>query len=107
MPGTPKKNCDVGVSQICRKLDFNPTPSTARYWLRQRDIQGSLATREDEKATQLGWEGRPKYLASNLQRLTNQQDLIHKEPYEIQAKTLDRQPSTRTLQAHASQAGAR
>ena len=52
--------------------------------------------------------GRPsKVSASDLQRLTNQEDLIHEEPYEIQAKTLDGQPSARTLQAHASRAGAR
>ena len=52
--------------------------------------------------------GRPsKVSASDLQRLTNQEDPIHEEPYEIQAKTLDGQPSGRTLQAHASQAGAR
>jgi hypothetical protein len=52
--------------------------------------------------------GRPaKVSASDLERLTNQQDPIHEEPYEIQAKTLDKQPSARTLQAHASQAGAK
>jgi hypothetical protein len=45
--------------------------------------------------------------AADLERLTNQEDPIHEEPYEIQAKTLDGQPSARTLQAHASQAGAR
>jgi hypothetical protein len=48
-----------------------------------------------------------KISASDLKRLTNQQDPIHEEPYEIQAKTLDGQPSARTLQAHASQANAK
>jgi hypothetical protein len=100
------KESDVGVGQICRKLDFNLPPSTARYWLRQRDIQGSQAARRTRKqSTRMG---RPsKVSASDLQRLTNQEDPIHKEPYEIQAKTLDGKPSARTLQAHASRAGAK
>jgi len=90
------KESDVGVGQICRKLDFNLPPSTARYWLRQRDIQGSQAARRTRKqSTRMG---RPsKVSASDLQRLTNQEDPIHKEPYEIQAKTLDGKPSARTL----------
>jgi hypothetical protein len=96
----------VGVAQICRKLDFGLAPSTARKWLRQRDIQGSPAARRTRK--QSSRLGRPaKVSAADLKRLTNQQDPIHEEPYEIQAKTLDGQPSARTLQAHASRAGAR
>jgi hypothetical protein len=43
-----------------------------------------------------------KVSALNLKRLTNQQDSIHEELYEIQAKTLDEQPFTRIFQAHAS-----
>jgi hypothetical protein len=48
-----------------------------------------------------------KVSASDLERLTDQQDPLHEEPYEIQAKTLPRKPAARTLQAHAAQAGAR
>jgi hypothetical protein len=100
------KEKDVGVAQICRKLDFGLPPSTARYLLRQRDIQGSTAARRTRKQSfRLG--RRPTVSAADLKRLTNQQDPIHAEPYEIQAKTLDGQPSARTLQAHASRAGAR
>ena len=96
----------VGVAQICRKLDFGLAPSTARKWLRQRDIQGSPAARRTRK--QSSRLRRPaKVSAADLKQLTNQQDPIHEEPYEIQAKTLDGQPSARTLQAHASRAGAR
>jgi len=95
-----------GVGQICQKLNFNLPPSTARYWLRQRDIQGSPAFRRTRKqSARLG--RKPKVSAADLGRLTNQQDPIHEEPYEVQAKTLDGQPAARTLQAHASRAGAK
>src|ERR1700743_836666 len=95
-----------GVGQICQKLNFNLPPSTARYWLRQRDLQGSPDFRRTRKqSARLG--RKPKVSAADLKRLTNQQDPIHEEPYEIQAKTRDGQPSGRTLQAHASRAGAR
>jgi hypothetical protein len=96
----------TGVAQVCRKLDFGLAPSTARKWLRQRDIQGSPALRRTRKqSSRLGRKS--KVSAADLERLTNQEDPIHEEPYEIQAKTLAGQPSARTLQAHASRVGAR
>ena len=86
----------VSVAHICRKLDFGLAPSTARKWLRQRDIQGSPAIRRTRK--QSSRLGRPaKVSASDIQRITNQQDPIHEELYEIQAKTLNGQPSACTL----------
>jgi hypothetical protein len=100
------KENDAGVGQICRKLDFKLPPSTARRWIKERDIQGSPAIRRTRKqASRLGRKS--KVSASDLERLTNQQDPIHKEPYEIQAETLPGEPSARTLQAHATQAGAK
>jgi DDE superfamily endonuclease len=100
------KEKTAGVSQICRKLNFTLPPSTARYWLRQRDIQGSPAIRRTRKqAPRLGRKS--KVSALDLERLTNQQNLIHQEPYKIQAETLPDKPSAYTLQAHATQAGAR
>jgi hypothetical protein len=44
---------------------------------------------------------------TDLGKVTNQEDLLHEEPYSEQAKTLNGKPSTRTLQHHATQAGAR
>ena len=76
------KENDVGVGQICRKLDFNLPPSTARGWLKKRDIQGSLAIRRTRKQSSK-LEQPAKVSAADLKRLTNQQDLIHEEPYEI------------------------
>jgi len=90
------KENNVGVGQICRKLDFKLPPSTARRWIKERDIQGSPAIRRTRK--QSSRLGRPaKVSAADLEQLTNQQDPIDEEPYEIQAKTLDGQPSTCTL----------
>jgi hypothetical protein len=90
------KEKGVGAAQICRKLDFGLAPSTARKWLRQRDIQEFPTARRTRK--QSSRLGRPaKVSTADLKRLTNQQDPIHEEPYEIQAKTLDGQPSARTL----------
>ena len=100
------KENHVGVSQVCQKLNFKLPPSTARRWIKERDIQGSPAIRRTRKQSSR-LERKPIVSASDIQRITNQQDPIHEEPYEIQAKTLDGQPSARTLQAHASQAGAR
>ena len=86
----------VGVAQIYRKLDFSLAPSTARKWLRQREIQGSAALRRTRKqSSRLG--RKPIVSVADLERIINQQDPIHEEPYEIQAKTLDGQPSARTL----------
>ena len=100
------KEKDVGLARLCQTLDFKLPPSTARRWIKERDIQGSPAFRRTRKQSLR--LGRPaKVSAADLKRLTNQQDPIHEEPYEIQAKTLKGQPSARTLQAHASQAGAR
>ena len=48
-----------------------------------------------------------KVSASDIIKLTNQEDPIHEEPYEIQAQTLPGQPSARTLQSHAARLGAR
>src|ERR1700749_359183 len=43
-----KKN-GAGVGTVCQKLDFHLPPSTARDWIRQRDIQGSKALRRTRK----------------------------------------------------------
>jgi hypothetical protein len=45
--------------------------------------------------------------AADLKRLTNQEDPIHKQPYSEQAKTILSQRAARTLQQHATRAGAR
>jgi hypothetical protein len=100
------KENDVGLPKLCKTLDYNLPPSTARYWLKQRDIQGSPAIRRTRKqASRLGRKS--KVSASDINKLINQEDPIQKEPYENQAKTLDGNPSARTLQAYATQAGAR
>ena len=72
----------VGVAQICRKLDFGLAPSTARKWLRQRDIQGSPAIRRTRKQSSR-LRRLAKVSVADLKRLTNQQDPIHEEPYEV------------------------
>jgi hypothetical protein len=100
------KENDVGLAKVCKTLDFKLPPSTARRWIKERDIQRSPAIRRTRKqASRLGRKS--KVSASDIDKLTNQEDPIHKEPYEIQAKTLNSNPSARTLQAHATQAGAK
>jgi hypothetical protein len=100
-----KKN-NAGVGTVCQKLDFHLPPSTARDWIRQRDNQGSKALRRTRKQS-FRLKRKPTVSAADIERITNQEDPIHEEPYKIQAKTLDGKPSARTLQAHASRAGAR
>jgi hypothetical protein len=100
------KENDAGLARVCKTLDFHLPPSTARRWLKERDIQGSPALRRTRKQSfRLGRKS--KVSASDIIKLTNQQDPIHEEPYEIQAQTLPSQPSARTLQSHAARLGAR
>jgi hypothetical protein len=100
------KENDGSLSKLCKTLDFNLPPSTARTWLKKREILGDQARRRTRKiSSRLGRKS--KVSASDIDKLTNQEDPIHQEPYENQAKTLNGKPSAHTLQAHATQAGAR
>jgi hypothetical protein len=95
------KENDVGVARLCRKLDFNLPPSTARLWLNQRDLLGSPALRRTRRlANRLGRKS--KVSASDLKALINQEDPIHKAPYKDQAETLDGDPAARTLQYYVA-----
>jgi hypothetical protein len=100
------KENNVGVAGLCKTLDFNLPPSTARRWLKERDSLGSPGLRRTRKlAARLGRKS--KVSEADLEKVTNQEDPLHEEPYSEQAKTLDGRPSARTLQHHATQAGAR
>jgi hypothetical protein len=96
----------TSVGEIARLPQINIAPSTARTWLKKREILGDQAIRRTRKtSSRLG--RKPKVSASDLQYLTNQDDPIHEEPYKIQASTLATKPAARTLQRHAAQDGAR
>ena len=43
------KGKDVGLAKLCQTLDFKLPLSTARRWIKERDIQGSLAFRRTRK----------------------------------------------------------
>jgi hypothetical protein len=90
------KENDVSLAKVYKTLDFKLPPSIARRWIKERDIQRSPAIRRTRKqASRLKRKSKVSIL--DIDKLTNQEDLIYKEPYEIQAKTLNSNPSTRTL----------
>ncbi|KAF1988676.1 hypothetical protein K402DRAFT_391902, partial [Aulographum hederae CBS 113979] len=96
----------TSLGEICRQPDIDLPPSTARTWLKKRELLGDQALRRTRKInSRLGRKS--KVSASDLEKITNQKDPIHEEPYENQAKTLDGKPSARTLQHHTAQDGAR
>ncbi|KAF1991723.1 hypothetical protein K402DRAFT_346650, partial [Aulographum hederae CBS 113979] len=97
----------AGVASVCKTLDFTLPPSTARRWLKERDSLGSPALRRTRKlATRLGRKS--KVSEADLRKITtNQEDPLHEAAYSDQAKTLEDKPSARTLQYHATRAGAR
>lgn len=101
-----RKNEEDGVRTVIRSLDFKLPDGTARSWLKTRDLWGEEALRMQRKrSTNIG---RPsKVSASDLKRLTNQQDPIHKKGWQEQADTCPGKPSIRTLQHYANKAGAR
>jgi hypothetical protein len=100
------KENSTSLGEIARLPEINIPPSTARTWLKKREILGDQARRRTRKtSSRLGRKS--KVSAADLKKLTNQNDPIHEEPYEKQANTLDTQPSGRTLQRHAAQDGAR
>jgi hypothetical protein len=69
------KENHISVGQICRKLDFKLPPSTARRWIKERNIQGSPAIRRTRKqSSRLG--RKPIVSVADLERLINQQDPV-------------------------------
>jgi phage antirepressor YoqD-like protein len=64
------KENTTSVREIARLPQINITPSTARTWLKKREILGDQAIRRTRKtSSRLG--RKPKVSASDLQYLTN------------------------------------
>ncbi len=96
---------DTGIARICKTLDFDLPPSTARYWVKQRDSLGSIATRRTRKLSSR--LGRPtKISAEGLVKLTDPEETIREMPPQNQVNLFPTEPSTRTLRRQAAQEGA-
>jgi hypothetical protein len=95
-----------GVGSIAKLPDIDIPPSTARLWLKQRDILGDAAFRSQRKtSSRLGRKS--KVSESDVDRLLNQEDPIHELHYEKQRLLLPGLPSQRTLRRHTAARGAR
>lgn len=100
------KNEADGVGTIAYLPEINIPTSTARSWLKLRELIGDAAFRSQRKSSCI--IGRPtKVSASDLTRLTNQDDPIHEKGWQEQANSCPGKPSAKTLQRHVYNAGAR
>jgi hypothetical protein len=101
-----RKKPSTGVASIARKPEINIPPSTARYWLRQREKLGSDAWRRTRR---LGCTSGPKpsVCEADLNTITDQSNPIHKKGYEDQIKELGLKCAPRTLRRYCAKAGAR
>jgi hypothetical protein len=91
------KRTGDSLGQICKRPDINIPPSTARTWLRKREIIGSPAYRRTRKtSTRLG----RKYILSTpiLDDLLRHDHPLNCKPYATQVKELNLLIKPRTLQ---------
>lgn len=101
-----QKNEEDGVGTVAHLPGIGVPTSTARSWLKTRDLMGDEAFRMQRKTSSM--LGRPaKVSASDLKRLTNQDDPIHEKGWQEQADSCAGKPSAKTLQRHINNAGAR
>ena len=88
---------DDSLAQICKRPDINIPPSTARTWLRKREIIGSPAYRRTRKiSARLG----RKYIVPTavLDDLLRKDNPLNTKPYETIVKELHLPIKPRTLQ---------
>lgn len=90
----------------CQQPNIHVPPSTARTWLRKREILGSPALRRTRK---IAARSGPKSVvsASVLETITDQENPIHEKSYEEQVKELGLSCQPSTLKHHATSAGAK
>ncbi|KAF2415484.1 hypothetical protein EJ08DRAFT_711131 [Tothia fuscella] len=101
-----RKKSATSLGQICRRRDIDIKPSTARTWLKKREILGSGARRRTRKlSNRLGRKSTVS--ESVLDTITDQDNPIHEELYAAQVKKLDLKCQPRTLQHYAALAGAK
>ena len=99
-----KKSTSLGL--VCRRPKINIPTSTARTWLKKREILGSPALRRTRRTgSRIG--PKPLVSAAILETITDQENPIHEKSYEEQVQELGLACKPSTLQHHATQAGAR
>ncbi len=94
-------NLEEGESlrSLCRRLDFDLPPPTARRWIKQREELGDKALRRTRKlSTRLG--PKKQVCEADLDGITNPKDLIHNLPYKDQIEQLEIGVTPRTLRRH-------
>jgi hypothetical protein len=85
-----------GVGFVCHLPEVDIPSPTGRRWLKQRENIGSKAYRSQRKnSSNIG--RKRKVSASDLERLTDQNNPEHEFSYDEQAKLLPAKPSARTL----------
>ena len=94
-----------GVGTITKLPGVNIPTSTGRSWLKLRDLIGDQALRSQRKSSSILGR-KAKVSASDIDRLTNQNESIHEKGWTEQAKTIENRLSKRTLQRHIHVAGA-
>ena len=89
------------LRQICKNPRINIPPSTARRWLRERDILGSKASRRTRKISRrLG--RKYKVAEATLAPLLDENNPLNTKPYATQIKELRIPLTTRSLRRNFS-----
>jgi hypothetical protein len=101
-----RKPNSASLGSICRQPQIDIPTSTARTWLKKREIIGSPALRRTRRlGSRLG--PKPLVSASVLETITDQTNPIHEKHYSEQVKELGLSCQPSTLQHHANKAGAK
>ena len=89
------------LRQICKQPQINIPPSTARRWLRERDILGSKSSRRTRKISKrLG--RKYKVAEATLAPLLDENNPLNTKPYATQIKELRIPLTTRSLRRNFS-----
>jgi hypothetical protein len=96
----------TSLGEICRRPEIDIPPSTARTWIRTREILGSPALRRTRRIAAIPGP-KPLVSASDLETITDQENPIHEKSYKDQVEELGLKCKPSTLQHHANKAGAK
>jgi transposase len=87
----------TSLNSLCKRDDINIPPSTGRLWLRQREIQGSKATRRTRKQSSILGR-KSKVTEAVLHTIMDRNNPLRFAPYEQQVEQLGLECQPRTLQ---------
>lgn len=100
-----RKRPGTGVASVAHRPEINIPTSTARYWLKHRDILGIAALRSTIRRGST-YGPKPTVSADVLTTITDQENPLHEKGYADQVAELNLKCAPRTLQRYRTRAGA-